>query len=381
MSRKQSPRWFSFVLSLALVVLVPVSASAQSQTDVDRAQRNKSVAEARQSEAFKAYRDATTQLDDAVHRYEILNAQHEDLLYRISRMEATVKRYESEADQLELTARDLLINAYTSGQSNLIGTAFNASNIQDLVTTSALRARAASADLAALDNLEAVSRQADRSSAELAIRRIDVAANQDEAEVVVDEITELQEQQESILAKADANLRTAIDNLNREMKEKKIEDERVKRQQAEKSSARPGAAGGAPVATTPGFVCPVQGGTSFIDSWGFARSGGRRHKGVDMFAPRNRPLQAVVDGRIKLSSNSLGGFTVHLYSDNGTVYYYAHLESQAAELRSGQRVTKGTVVGFVGNSGNARYTSTHVHFEIRPNGKAVNPYPTVRSAC
>ncbi|VAW08180.1 hypothetical protein MNBD_ACTINO01-1239, partial [hydrothermal vent metagenome] len=93
------------------------------------------------------------------------------------------------------------------------------------------------------------------------------------------------------------------------------------------------------------------------------------------------PLVAVVDGRVKLSSNSLGGWTVHLYSDTGTVYYYAHLESQATDLRSGQRVSKGTVVGYVGNSGNARYTSTHVHFEIRPGGRAVNPYPTVRPAC
>jgi murein DD-endopeptidase MepM/ murein hydrolase activator NlpD len=163
--------------------------------------------------------------------------------------------------------------------------------------------------------------------------------------------------------------------------EKKVEDARVKRQQAEKSASRPGAACGAPPATTPGFICPVQGGASFIDSWGFPRSGGRTHKGVDMFAPRGTPVVAVVDGRIKFSSNSLGGLSTHLYADNGTVYYYTHLDGHPSDIKSGQRVAKGTIVGFVGNSGNARYTSPHNHFEIRPNGKAVNPYPTVRSAC
>lgn len=381
MSRLRVRRWAILLLAIGLLAVVPVGASAQTQADVDKARRNQEIAEARKTQAYEDYTNVTSQLDDAVARYEKLWAEREELSYRIQRMETAAALYEEEADELEERARNIVIDAYTSGQRNLVGSAFTASSIQDLVTSQALIGRATERELASLDNLDAVSRQADRASAELDIRRADVAANQDAAAIVVEDISELQKAQAAILAKADDNVRAAIDRYNQEINEKRVEDARIKRQKAEKSASRPGAAGGAPPATTPGFICPVQGGASFIDSWGFPRSGGRRHKGVDMFAARGTPVVAVVDGRIKFSSNSLGGRSTHLYSDNGTVYYYTHLDGHPGNISSGQRVAKGTVVGFVGNSGNARYTSPHNHFEIRPNGRAVNPYPTVRSAC
>jgi murein DD-endopeptidase MepM/ murein hydrolase activator NlpD len=381
MSRFYVRRWAILLLTIGLLAVVPIAASAQTQADVDKAEQNQKIAEARKSQAYQDYQSVTARLDDAVAKYEKLWAEREELTYRIHRMETAAELYQAEADELEDMAKNIVIDAYTSGQRNLVGSAFTATSIQDLVTSQALIGRATESQLASLDNLDAVSRQADRASAELDVRRADVAANQDAAAVVVESISELQKEQAAILAKADDNLRAAIETYKSEINEKRAEDARIKRQQAERSSSRPGAAGGAPPATTPGFICPVLGGASFIDSWGFPRSGGRRHKGVDMFAARGTPIVAVVDGRIKFSSNSLGGRSTHLYSDNGTVYYYTHLDGHPSNISSGQRVSKGTIVGFVGNSGNARYTSPHNHFEIRPNGKAVNPYPTVRSAC
>jgi murein DD-endopeptidase MepM/ murein hydrolase activator NlpD len=381
MLRSRVHRWAILSLTIGLLAVVPIAASAQTQADVDKAERNQEIAEARKSQAYQDYQRVTTQLDEAVTKYEKLWAQREELSYRIERLETAAALYKAEADELEDRAKSIVIDAYTSGQRNLVGSAFSASNIQDLVTSQALIGRATERELASLDNLDAVSRQATRTSEDLDVKRADVIANQDAAALVVEDIAVLQQEQSAILTKADANLRAAIDSYRQEVNEKKVEDARIKRQQAEQSASRPGAAGGAPPASTPGFVCPVQGGASFIDSWGFPRSGGRSHKGVDMFAPRGTPVVAVVDGRIKFSSNSLGGLSTHLYADNGTVYYYTHLDGHPSNVSSGQRVTKGTIVGYVGNSGNARYTSPHNHFEIRPNGKAVNPYPTVRAAC
>jgi murein DD-endopeptidase MepM/ murein hydrolase activator NlpD len=240
---------------------------------------------------------------------------------------------------------------------------------------------AASRDIADLDRLTAVSREMDRLKLDLVDKREEVKVLEVEAAAIVAETDRLADEAKQLYNNASAAEQRAIDALAKERHEFQAAEARRKAASVAASNSRPGRAGGLAPTATPGFYCPVQGGASFIDSWGFPRSGGRTHKGVDMFNKRGTPLIAVVDGRIKLSSNSLGGLTTHLYGDDGTTYYYAHLESHPSGLSSGQRVSAGTVVGYLGNSGNARYTSPHLHFEIRPGGVAVNPYPTVRYYC
>jgi murein DD-endopeptidase MepM/ murein hydrolase activator NlpD len=381
MSRTSVQRLLTLLLAIVLLSIAPIGAWAQTQSDVDAARRAEARAAARQTDAYKQYQAASERLDAAIAEYESIHHEHLDLQYRMVRMEDAVTRYRAEATSIEASARQLVIDAYTGGQTNMIGSAFSAKSIQDLVTTRALMDRAAESELATLDSLTAVSRQVDRSTVELESQRAEVAVAEGAAEILVSEIDDLYRQQQAILAAADDALADAIADLKREVREKRIEDDRIKKQQAAASASKPGKAGGADPAQTPGFICPVQGGASFSDSWGARRSGGRTHKGVDMFNARNTPLLAVADGKVKFSSNSLGGLSTHIYADNGVVYYYAHLERHPTDIKSGQRVTKGTVVGFLGNSGNARYTSPHLHFEIRPGGVAVNPYPTVRSAC
>lgn len=116
-------------------------------------------------------------------------------------------------------------------------------------------------------------------------------------------------------------------------------------------------------------------GQSLTDTWGAARSQGRSHEGIDIFAERNTPVQATTHGIVsKVGENTLGGRVVVIVGPGGAGHYYAHLEDYA-DISVNDWVEVGDTIGYVGDSGNAKGTPPHVHYGIYINGSAVNPYP------
>jgi murein DD-endopeptidase MepM/ murein hydrolase activator NlpD len=138
-----------------------------------------------------------------------------------------------------------------------------------------------------------------------------------------------------------------------------------------------------------GLVIPVAGvrAAELKNTYGAARSGGRAHKGVDIFAAKGTPVVAAAAGVIvKRDSNAVGGISVYQRDlDARTIYYYAHLNGWRAGLKEGDLVRQGDVIGYVGSTGNVS-GSPHLHFAvftvIDPNrwwkGRDLNPYTLLR---
>ena len=136
--------------------------------------------------------------------------------------------------------------------------------------------------------------------------------------------------------------------------------------------------------TTAALTFPVQGRTSaavqsfFLDP---RDNNTREHHGIDIFAPRNTPVLAAADGWVtSVGTSRLGGNVVWVWDPRrGQSHYYAHLEKQA--VTAGTRVQAGEVIGFVGNTGNARNTPPHLHFGIYSRGEGpIDPFPFVAAS-
>jgi peptidoglycan LD-endopeptidase LytH len=135
------------------------------------------------------------------------------------------------------------------------------------------------------------------------------------------------------------------------------------------------------------LTIPVQGvrPDQLVDTYTASRSEGRTHHAIDIIAPGGTPVLAVTTGRVlKLFQSDKGGITLYqLDPDGRTVYYYAHLAGYAPNIAEGQTLTRGQLLGYVGDTGNAGPGNTHLHFEITIvespqrfwSGTPVNPYP------
>ncbi len=135
----------------------------------------------------------------------------------------------------------------------------------------------------------------------------------------------------------------------------------------------------------------------FTNDWGRPRDGGERtHKGTDVFSPKLTPIVAVADGFITMmGKGDRPGYQVRIRHANGWQTWYFHLNNDtpgtdnnrggpdsafAEGLEEGMFVEAGTVIGYVGDSGNAEPTPPHTHFELHRGGKAINPYYHLRDA-
>jgi murein DD-endopeptidase MepM/ murein hydrolase activator NlpD len=138
-----------------------------------------------------------------------------------------------------------------------------------------------------------------------------------------------------------------------------------------------------PHLTAGGYVFPVYGPASFSDDFGAARADTGWHHGNDIFAPLGAPVLAVTDGTLFLVGwNTIGGNRVWLRDLQGNEFYYAHLSAFTPLARDGAQVKAGDVIGFVGATGDAAGTPTHLHFEIHPAALlgigydgVIDPYP------
>lgn len=136
--------------------------------------------------------------------------------------------------------------------------------------------------------------------------------------------------------------------------------------------------------------------TEFVSSFGAGRSGGRRHTGNDLMAPKMTEVYAAADGIITvIDTSSLAGRYIEIAHQEGWSTRYIHLNNDdpgfdngsadwaltvVPGLVVGSRVEAGQHIGFVGDSGNAEGAGSHTHFELAYDGGEIDPYQFLTAA-
>ena len=348
----------TLVAVVASLFPLPTRAVTRSQVDAACEDSRSQLAE---------YREARADFDDAAISYESVLLEVDTLEHKQVRIQGSVENHSEDLLAIQDKIEEQAVQLYMLGGFSNPGIILSASSVDEFLTTSEFLSAATVGGQESINDLIAARGELGRFQEEL-------DENHDALKIAEDQAFEFRGIQEEAMERERASYAKLSGRCKDLQKKYEIE------QAAARQAALQRASGSVQVGS---FICPfTRGRTSFRDTWGAPRSGGRTHKGTDLFATWNEPMYAVASGTVWVGNRGLGGKAIWLTANNGVAYYYAHLAGW--NVSSGQRVSQGQTIGFNGDTGNARGGSPHLHFEIHLRGKggsAVNPYPTLAGAC
>lgn len=330
----RSPLRRAAALLVAVVTLLPGVATAQ---DLDSVNEQVDELESSVASAVAAYEDTGAQV--AAAREELANLQE-----RTAELEAEA---DAVNELLEARARAM----FKSGGNTILASFMSADGPSKAVERASLMNAVTGRDQGRLEAATNLRIQLQQSRELLAAK--------------TDELAALEASQEQLL-----------DQMVEELESAKVVQADLQRREARRKRVQRGVQDGT-------YACIFEQPFHFRDTWGAPRSGGRRHKGTDVFSYYAAPVYAFNGGRIqRLNNSGLGGISVYIWGDDGNQYYYTHLSGYADGIYVGQYVEAGQHIAYNGASGNADRSSPHVHFQLHPGGGApVNPYPWLAAAC
>lgn len=377
-------RWVSPLFAAAVLLIfllaVPLFSSASGasvKTLKERLAAKQAELNAAHAE-YSKFQDELNVLAEKQNAAEVRMAQIEDA---INGVENQIALAQKDMDIVQAQLAERLVSLYKDNYSSApvyLEILLEESDFVSVIQRFSMIGRMVSQDQELFEQVGSYLEKSQGREAELAQKK------QEQAETMA-ELESLQAEMGEKFAVASSEykrLTSQVLNLRDQVREAKAEAEAKAKAKANKTNtSRSNYSGGR--VQGGGFVFPVQGPHSFIDSWGAPRSGGRTHKGTDILAPRGTPVVACVSGTISRTNpkdTGLGGITVWLRGNNGYSYYYAHLDGIASGIRAGTSVSAGQLLGWVGSTGNAGSTN-HLHFcSYTSSGVATNPYATLRAA-
>ncbi|MGZ5318322.1 MAG: murein hydrolase activator EnvC family protein [Actinomycetota bacterium] len=337
------------------IVAVPANADTSSQLDV--AKREAAAAQAELDRVAASWQAAEARLALAQDAAAAARTRIDELEGRLADV------------QVRLNERAAAL--YMAGGDPTVMALITSGSVEDVADRLQFADAVAQRDA---DLATAVSVQAQ----ELAWERERLAAAVSDGQAAV---AQLQSQSDAIKANV-ANLQSRVGTLQEQLAAEQAAAAATTSPPTGGDTSGGDTTGSPPPITGSGWLltCPVNGPTSFTDSFGDPRPGGRSHEGIDMIAAFGTPVVAVHSGTVHRTSSSTGGYGTVIFHDGTADWtFYTHFSSYAGSGEGGH-VSAGDTIGLVGATGDT--TVNHLHFEYHPGGgAAVDPYSALLGVC
>lgn len=370
-SRTCSTILITLLLTLALstpLIASPLEDKKQEATDL----------KAQMSQVDARLGDSVSQYEEAYAKLTQINSAIQD---NLAKLENTKEQLESNRQIIDQRLNSIYRNREIGVMSVILG----AQDFENFLSRLRYLKNIFEEDITTLKEIESLKKEQEERDAKL-------AENKAKQRVIINKV----EAEKAELEKALKQKQELMASVTTEIKS--IEEEERRRQEEEKKKAladlaainnntnggtsdstNTASSGATSFAPDSSFTFPVTQPYTYCDSWHAPRVG-HLHQGTDIFALRGTAARACVNGWIlRLSNGELGGIGITLRDQSGNTYYYGHFDGRPPGLYEGMPVSAGQTIGYVGDTGNAKGTPPHVHFEIHPGGgSAVNPYPILK---
>ena len=326
--------------------------------------------------ALKEVNDLNAQISSYENSIADLNNQISDTETQISNKEQEIVDTQKDIDEKQSLLDQRLLSLYMSGQTSYIDLLLSSDDLTDFISKYYLISELATYDTDLIQAIKDSKTELETAKTELETSKTQLETSKIELETA-----------QATLESKKAEKQTKVNGLTAEEKEveaelAELEEEKKELQNKLAAIAREEANSGVKV-TTPsaaGYIFPVQGlSRSNIRNKNYPSYSG--HTGVDVnIGVTGKNVVAVKSGTVVTSEARIKNGKYYSYGEyviinhhDGTMTLYAHMLAGSRKVVEGQKVSQGQVLGTVGSTGNS--TGTHLHFEVRINGRPVNPLP------
>ena len=359
------------------------SSLQNQQSDIDNQikelENEQKEIKANKSETMKSVEDLIYQISDVENEIDDLKSQVKDLQAQIKVTEKSIEQKEEEYNKQKELLDARVIALYKNGENSYLEIFLSSSSLKDFLSKYYYAEALMNADKEFMQKVTDEKKEIEATKAELEKNKSALDDALSQQRIKQNSLERLKNEKQTYVAQLTAEEKEnqqEIEKFEEDKRKIQAELKRIAEEEAKKNttniSQKPSASG---------YIFPVRGlSKANINNKNYPSYAG--HTGVDVnIGVTGKDVVAVKAGTVVISTakiNSEGNYFsygeyVVISHGDGTMTLYGHMLANSRKVKVGDKVSQGQTIGTVGSTGNS--SGTHLHFEVRINGKPVNPLP------